>query len=130
MRLTSAVAALVLLCAETSSAHRSTHRRHTHSQFSKLAKIHAEVEHVNVEKRKATCTLPDHDDLHFVPGDVNNGFAMSPDQACEDGMYCPIACKPGMVMAQWEAGSTYETERMVSRLDPLSHPVLSSIGIG
>lgn len=115
MRIASAVAALVLLCAEASSAHRSTHRRHTHSQFSKLAKIHAEVEHANVEKRKATCTLPDHSDLHFVPGDVNNGFAMSPDQACEDGMYCPIACKPGKVMAQWEADTTYATESMVSR---------------
>lgn len=114
MKLTNAVAALVLLCAETSYAHSHGHRRHTHSHSLRHAKIHAEVEKPAVEKRKSTCTLPDHSDLHFVPGDVNNGFAMSPDQPCEDGMYCPIACKPGKVMAQWEADTTYESESMVS----------------
>ncbi|KAJ3499779.1 hypothetical protein NLG97_g41 [Lecanicillium saksenae] len=32
---------------------------------------------------------------------------MAPDQSCEPGHYCPIACKEGMVMNQWEKGSTY-----------------------
>jgi hypothetical protein len=38
---------------------------------------------------------------------MNNGFAMSPDEPCVDGTWCPIACKPGKVMAQWKPGTTY-----------------------
>ncbi|SPO06011.1 related to UTH1 protein [Cephalotrichum gorgonifer] len=102
MRLTNIAAALVLLCGEAAFAHRHLHRRHVHSHSPKRAQPSPEV-----EKREATCSLPDHSDLVHVPGAQNNGFAMSPDQPCKDGMYCPIACKPGMVMAQWEPGSTY-----------------------
>lgn len=119
MRLTNVVAALVLLCGEA-SAHRHGHRRHAHSHFSRHAQLSAKIEQLNVEragveKRGSTCSLPDHSDLVRVPGDKNGGFAMSPDQACEDGMYCPIACKPGMVMAQWKVDTTYEyPDSMVS----------------
>lgn len=118
MKLTTTVAALVLLCAEASSAHGHSHRRHAPSLFQKPAKIHAKIEKPSVQKR-STCTLPDHSDLHFVPGEMNGGFAMSPDQPCEDGMYCPIACKPGKVMAQWEKDTTYESESMVSWRRPV-----------
>lgn len=119
MRLTNAIAALVLLCTEA-SAHRHGLRRRAHSHFTRHAQLSAKieqlnVEHAGVEKRGSTCSLPDHSDLVRVPGDKNGGFAMSPDQACEDGMYCPIACKPGMVMAQWKADTTYEyPDSMVS----------------
>jgi hypothetical protein len=34
---------------------------------------------------------------------------MSPDQPCLPGNYCPIACKPGMVMAQWDPDSNYQS---------------------
>ncbi|SPQ20075.1 b638f745-59df-4872-aa2c-ce0742081764 [Thermothielavioides terrestris] len=57
--------------------------------------------------RKATCTLPDDPDLVHIPGAANNGFAMSPDQSCEDGTWCPIACVPGKVMAQWKPNTKY-----------------------
>ncbi|KAK2071096.1 hypothetical protein P8C59_005547 [Phyllachora maydis] len=38
----------------------------------------------------------------------NNGFAMSPDQPCVEYGYCPIACKPGKVMAQWQPHTSYK----------------------
>lgn len=56
---------------------------------------------------KALCSLPSHPDLVKVPGAKNSGFAMSPDQECVEGSYCPIACKSGKVMAQWEPGSSF-----------------------
>lgn len=32
---------------------------------------------------------------------------MSPDQLCEGGGWCPFACPPGQVMAQWNPDSSY-----------------------
>lgn len=53
----------------------------------------------------------------ITPNEENAGWAMSPDQPCEPGMYCPIACKPGMVMAQWDPDSSFTYPvSMVSRL--------------
>lgn len=54
---------------------------------------------------KAICELPSHSDLVRVPGKLNGGFAMAPDRECVEGSYCPIACRAGMLMAQWEPGS-------------------------
>lgn len=45
--------------------------------------------------------------LVAIPGEKNGGWALSPDQECTRGSYCPFACKPGMVMAQWEPDSTF-----------------------
>lgn len=52
-------------------------------------------------KRASTCSLPDNDSLVSVPGDSNQGWAMSPDQKCTAGSYCPYACPSGKLMAQW-----------------------------
>jgi len=38
---------------------------------------------------------------------MNNGFAMAGDVSCSDGKYCPYACVPGKVMAQWQPNSKY-----------------------
>ncbi|KAK0636872.1 hypothetical protein B0T17DRAFT_92654 [Bombardia bombarda] len=90
-------------------AHRQAHeeygKRHSHNDHHQSGEL-LRSEARNVQKR-APCSLPDHPDLIHVPGDVNNGFAMSPDEPCEDGKYCPFACAPGKVMAQWEPNSTY-----------------------
>ncbi|KAK3991341.1 hypothetical protein QBC44DRAFT_323452 [Cladorrhinum sp. PSN332] len=83
--------------------------RHAHQQHAKKA-IHshpADAPIGQLKPRKVACQLPDDPDLVHVPGDVNNGFAMSPDEPCEDGKWCPLACKSGKVMAQWKPGTGY-----------------------
>ncbi|ODV78555.1 uncharacterized protein CANTADRAFT_53707 [Suhomyces tanzawaensis NRRL Y-17324] len=49
-----------------------------------------------------TCSLPTDGDLVKISGASNDGWAMSPDQKCTAGSYCPYACPPGKVMAQWD----------------------------
>ncbi|KAL2153384.1 hypothetical protein VTH82DRAFT_4539 [Thermothelomyces myriococcoides] len=120
MRISSFQAAIgsasVLLSAQPTSAsirHRHAHvefaRRHLHGHghIADTRQVEEAVNATEVVARKATCTLPDHPDLVYIPGKDNNGFAMSPDQSCNDGDYCPIACVPGKVMAQWKPGTTY-----------------------
>lgn len=61
------------------------------------------------KKRGGSCPFPTDDPnlVSVTPDEKNAGWAMSPDQECEPGNYCPFACKPGMVMNQWEPDSTY-----------------------
>jgi hypothetical protein len=91
---------------DASIAHRHAHndygRRHMHGLTGDELVVDARIE------KRGTCSLPsDSSDLYYVPGASNNGFAMSPDQPCTEGTYCPIACVPGKVMAQWQPNSTY-----------------------
>ena len=117
MRFSGVIAALVLLSAALALGHKHQHiPRHTHSHFHSRENNASD----NVEKRSTTCQLPDDPDLHYVPGGMNKGFAMSPDQPCKPGMYGPIACKPGKVMAQWEPGSTYTYPSSMVRPSPSS----------
>lgn len=84
--------------------HRHSHehyaRRHGHGH----GHLHRSADALGAPKvaRKSTCSLPDHPDLVRIAGQDNNGFAMSPDEPCEDGKWCPIACKSGKLMAQWK----------------------------
>ncbi|KAI1273355.1 beta-glucosidase-domain-containing protein [Xylaria sp. FL0933] len=56
----------------------------------------------------AKCEFPTSKGLFAVtPGSLNGGWALAPDQECVDGTWCPIACPPGQVMAQWKPGTTY-----------------------
>lgn len=50
-----------------------------------------------------TCSLPS--DADIVPVGAN-GWAMSPDEPCIPGKYCPYACPPGKVMNQWDQEAT------------------------
>jgi hypothetical protein len=44
---------------------------------------------------------------------------MSPDEPCTTGKYCPLACVPGKVMAQWRPNTSYSyPESMVSSRAP------------
>lgn len=112
--------ALFLLAqpAAATHSHRHVHkrigRRHGHGHTSELLSAPQSMD------KRATCSLPGHPDLVRVPGADNNGFAMSPDQSCDSGKYCPFACVPGKVMAQWEPNSTYTyPQSMVSDMpDP------------
>lgn len=53
-------------------------------------------------KRDGTCQLPSDKGLVKIPGQDNGGWAMSPDQKCTAGSYCPYACPSGQLMAQWD----------------------------
>lgn len=111
--------ASLLFCAQPVSAthgHRHAHehlaRRHGHGHYHQHA-----VEPVNASsvKKRGTCSLPTHPDIIPVPGAMNNGFAIPGDRECSDGSYCPYACVPGKVMAQWQPNSKYVyPESMVS----------------
>lgn len=78
------------------------------------------VHHEGVEKRNnnfdddsspvfgsTLCKFPTGVGLIAVtPDKLNAGWAMSPDQPCLPGKYCPYACPPGQVMAQWDPSAT------------------------
>lgn len=103
--------ASLLLSAQTVSASHGHGHRHVHEQYGRRHQHgHHQAEDLvgaPALERRATCSLPNHPDLVYVPGGMNNGFAMAGDVACKDGMYCPIACVAGKVMAQWQPNSTY-----------------------
>jgi hypothetical protein len=113
MRLTTLQAAIgsasLFLSAQPVSAtiaHRHAHeqlaaRRHAHGHH------HRDTSNASTLEKRASCSLPSHPDLVPVPGAMNSGFAMAGDVACLDGKYCPYACVPGKVMAQWQPNSKY-----------------------
>jgi hypothetical protein len=133
MRLSSVQAALgsaLLLLADqqclASNAHRRAHQQleqkrsshghghaHNHQQSRVLKPWERDEEElVGMSKQQprapARCQFPSDPDLIAVtPGALNGGWAMSPDQECRTGSWCPIACKAGKVMAQWEPNSSY-----------------------
>ncbi|KAG6069678.1 hypothetical protein E4U16_007518 [Claviceps sp. LM84 group G4] len=76
----------------------SSHHSHGHSRVENNALV-----------KRGNCAFPtdDPDLVPVTPGSKNAGWAMSPDQECKPGGYCPFACKPGMVMAQWDPHSSY-----------------------
>lgn len=53
------------------------------------------------------CAFPTNKNLVPVtPDKLNGGWAMSPDQQCKPGSFCPYACPPGQVMTHWDKKST------------------------
>ncbi|KAK9471700.1 uncharacterized protein V1510DRAFT_183167 [Dipodascopsis tothii] len=68
-----------------------------------------EGRHANHKEKRGTtkCEFPT--DLGLVsvtPGSSNGGWAMSPDQECTAGSWCPYACPPGQLSAQWDPDAT------------------------
>ena len=85
------------------------HKRHAHHHNRAATSPRAEGLASNIEKR-GHCEFPTDVGLVAVtPNDKNGGWAMSPDQCCEPGGYCPYACPPGQVMAQWNPKATSYT---------------------
>ncbi|KAM3436462.1 hypothetical protein NHJ13734_005049 [Beauveria thailandica] len=105
--------ALVLAPAVDASAlHRDLHhqaRRQTRLHHQQHRALESPPSSVSSLVKRSTCAFPTDDpNLVAVTSDQKNaGWAMSPDQACEPGHYCPIACQEGMVMNQWDKDSTY-----------------------
>jgi hypothetical protein len=122
--LTTSASALLLFAAslvEANSIHshlQVLHRRHRARRdlFTSPADIaldeiearslvsHAEIK---LEKRGGQCQFPTDAGLVAVtPGSQNAGWAMSPDQPCLPGNYCPYACPPGQLSLQWDPSAT------------------------
>ncbi|RGP79443.1 murein transglycosylase [Fusarium longipes] len=102
MRLINLSAALVGVLSAPSIVAGKSHG-HRHGQ-------HSAFESRPLQKRGGQCQFPT-DDPNMVavtPDAKNAGWALSPDQECKPGSYCPFACKPGMVMNQWDPDSTYD----------------------
>ncbi|KAF5101436.1 hypothetical protein D0Z00_000915 [Geotrichum galactomycetum] len=73
-------------------------RRHRHA-------IHGDAH--DLKKRSNQCQFPTNAGLVAVtPNEQNAGWAMSPDQPCKPGMYCPYACPAGQVGLQWDPKAT------------------------
>ncbi|KAI0409082.1 beta-glucosidase-domain-containing protein [Xylaria palmicola] len=98
--------------------HRQIHHQHHHhaskrgDYFSGNATSNPRYESRRPEKLQARggskCEFPKTKGLFAVtPSAMNAGWALAPDQECVDGTWCPIACPPGQVMAQWKPGTTY-----------------------
>jgi hypothetical protein len=100
---------LLSLPCDAKHSHQLSHlevlgRRHNHRRLH--ASPRAEGNEEVLEKR-GECPFPNDESLIAVTPELSNaGWAMSPDQPCTKGMYCPIACKPGYVMAQWNPSVT------------------------
>lgn len=106
--------ALLLLAAVADAKHDNVHanlvsRRHKHHHqniHTSRAESGKELA-LEVQKRGGQCQFPTDAGLVAVtPGSQNAGWAMSPDQPCKPGHYCPYACPPGQVMAQWDPDAT------------------------
>lgn len=124
--ITSSASALLLLSASLVSAkHGHSHhhlqaltKRHDHQRLARSApeagemgiEIRSAPETATselIEKRGGQCAFPyDAGLVPVTPGSQNAGWAMSPDQPCKPGNYCPYACPPGQVMAQWDPSAT------------------------
>ncbi|KAI9786274.1 MAG: hypothetical protein M1816_008083 [Peltula sp. TS41687] len=65
---------------------------------------------MELNKRESKCEFPSDAGLVAVtPGEKNAGWALSRDRACEPDSYCPYACPPGQLMAQWDPDATSYT---------------------
>lgn len=63
-----------------------------------------------LKQRGQQCAFPTDAGLVAVsPDQQNAGWAMSPDQPCMPGNYCPYACPPGQLAMQWNPQATSYT---------------------
>ena len=103
----SAAALLALVASAEAAGHSHGHghhhgRRHQHRD--------APDANITIEKRGGQCQFPSDAGLVAVTPDMQNaGWAMSPDQPCLPGNYCPYACPPGQVSMQWDPDATSYT---------------------
>ncbi|AQZ12797.1 YMR244W [Zygosaccharomyces parabailii] len=61
-------------------------------------------EHLHAKRGgSGTCSFPNYDGMVAVQSSGKNaGWAMSSDQSCSYGSWCPYACQPGQLMGQWD----------------------------
>ena len=115
------LAIISLVSADTEQSLPLKHRHVRRAGHKHLHKKHTDLPAV---KRQSQCQFPT--DCGLVPvtlSDQNAGWAMSPNQPCLPGNYCPFACPSGIppfsvnlidfftgqVMAQWNPAATSYT---------------------
>ncbi|RKF66835.1 putative secreted beta-glucosidase adg3 [Golovinomyces cichoracearum] len=95
--------------------HKSYHAKiplaHSHHNLLKLRNLNEtdsnneelpSKDYHGIKKETSKCEFPSDAGLVAVtPKAKNAGWAMSPDEQCSPGSYCPYACPSGKVMAQW-----------------------------
>ncbi|KAL8927797.1 MAG: hypothetical protein Q9208_002213 [Pyrenodesmia sp. 3 TL-2023] len=116
MKVLSALAVVAASSILTASAkHGDIHpggleHRHLHHKGRALSiaegSLTVDEEERGLGKRTGQCAFPKDAGLVPVPGSSNGGWAMSPDECCEPGGYCPYACPPGQVSMQWDPKAT------------------------
>lgn len=124
-------ATALLLLATVAQAHKGAHERlealHRRHRENRLAqRANESKENASLAARGeggrgggngGECAFPmDAGLVAVTPGSANAGWAMSPDQPCKPGSYCPYACPPGQVSMQWDPKATSYTypQSMVS----------------
>lgn len=71
--------------------------RNRHARRAGHKHLHKKHPDLPAVKRQSQCQFPTNVGLVPVtPSDQNAGWAMSPNQPCLPGNYCPYACPPGM----------------------------------
>lgn len=81
-----------------------------------------------LQRREKQCQFPtDAGLISVTPDAMNAGWAMSPDQPCKPDSYCPYACPPGQLMAQWDPTATTYTYPQ-SQVGPLCSSAQLPIG--
>lgn len=94
----SRAAALVALIASVDAARHGHGHSHHHARHEARSE-----ENSTLQKKSRQCQFPtDVGLVPVTPNAANAGWAMSPNQPCEPGNYCPYACPPGQVMMQWD----------------------------
>ena len=101
----------LLLAALVEAGHVDAHDHvHRHLHRAPVSRMGHEIEGFGLKKRHSECEFPSNAGLVAVtPGEKNAGWALSPDRACEPDSYCPYACPPGQLMAQWDPEATSYT---------------------
>ncbi len=136
---TTAVGTALLLLASVadaghSNAHaspRHKHHRDVHRSRAETGDEGSELRSLEIEKRGGQCQFPSDAGLVAVtPGSSNAGWAMSPDQPCQPGHYCPYACPSGQMMAQWDPDATSYTYPQSMVLNCVPTPALPFVLIG
>ncbi|EPY51237.1 beta-glucosidase Adg3 [Schizosaccharomyces cryophilus OY26] len=79
---------------------------HNHGQTG----LHHRHHHANLKRDTVQCAFPHAEKMIAVtPEEGNAGWAMSPNQYCTSDSWCPYACEPGYLMAQWSPHATSYT---------------------
>jgi hypothetical protein len=86
-----------------------TRKRHNHHKHVVERDEHQHKRDL-LEKRATTCAFPQTEGLvPITPNSQNGGWALSPNQECSLGSWCPFACPPGQLSYQWDPSVTSYT---------------------
>ena len=103
---------LLSLPCDAKHVHQLSHldsKRHNHKHVHKSLQASPRAEGIEnvLDTRSGDCAFPNDPSMVAVtPGSANAGWAMSPDQPCTRGGWCPYACKAPGVSKQWDPAAT------------------------